>query len=90
MYFRIEKDHLGGDQYDETGKSFASRSAPAKAERTWPVVLYCYDDDGILYYTIGCSDEEAAEHAFDWSRANAGCTSCTVGKRGEKPTPFIG
>jgi hypothetical protein len=89
MHFRIEKDHLGGN-YDETGKSFVQQGSPPKAERQWPVVVYCYDDDGILYYTIGCSCEEAAENAFDWSRSNAGCTSCKMGQRGEKAEPFLG
>jgi hypothetical protein len=89
MHFRIERDHLGGN-YSDQGKHYATPDSPLKAERQYPVVLYCYDDDGQLYYTIGCSDEECAEHAHDWARANAGCTFSKIANRGEPATPFIG
>ena len=93
MYFRIERDHLAeqGSDYNDAGKSFSAPGSPPKAEREHPVVLYCYDDDGILYYTIGCSDDEAAEHAHDWAQGNAGCTSSKISmSRNEPATPFIG
>lgn len=93
MYFRIERDHLDGGEADGgywQGKSLATHGAPPKDERTYPVVLYCYDDDDELYYTIGCSDEEAAEHAHDWARAMSGCTYSKIAKRGETAEPFIG
>lgn len=92
MYFRIEIDHITPQEEGGywQGKSYATHGAPPKAERKYPVVLYCYDDDMILYYTIGCSDEEAAEHAHDWARDMSGCTTSKIAQRGNPATPFIG
>lgn len=92
MHFRIEKDHLtptGPGSY--AGQSYCQHGSPPKAERKYPVVLYCYDDDRILYFTIGCSCSEAAENAHDWARDFAGCTMSKISEpRGEPATPFIG
>jgi len=92
MHFRIERDHLTpkGNEYCRQGRSYKTANAPTKANRTYPVVVYLYDDDAILYWTVGCSCEEAAEHAFDLAMSDVGVTYSTIAKRGEKATPFIG
>lgn len=93
MYFRIERDHLAeqGSDYSDKGKGFVQPGSPPKAERKYPVALYCYDDDMNLYYTIGCSCSEAAEYAHDWARDNAGCTFSKIAEpRTEPAEPFIG
>jgi hypothetical protein len=91
MYFRIERDHLDGDSSYWQGKGFATTDAPPKAERSYDVVLYCYDDDGELYYTIGCSCDGAAENAHDWARDMSGCTYSKISMtRNAKAEPFIG
>ena len=96
MWFRIERDHLAEEDGGSFGPSYAGRAyathgAPPKDERTYPVALYCYDDDMILYFTIGCKDSESAEHAHDWARDFAGCTFSKISEpRSEPATPFIG
>jgi hypothetical protein len=92
MHFRIEKDHTSpvGSEFCRQGRCYKTPDAPAKADREYPVVVYLYDDDGILMFTAGCSDEEAAEHAFDYAQADVGVTYSTIAKRGEKAQPFIG
>ena len=91
-YFRIERDHLSpvGDKYCSQGRCFSTPDAPPKAERKYPVVAYLYDDDGILYFTVGCSDEGAAEAAHNWAQNDSGCTSSKIAQRGQPATPFIG
>ena len=91
-HFRIERDHLSppGDKYSSQGRCFSTPGAPPKAEREYPVVVYLYDADGILYLTARCSDEDAAEAAHDWAQADSGCTSSKIAQRGQPATPFIG
>lgn len=87
MYFRIEQDKIGSMQ----GRSYATKDAPAKADRSYPVVLYLYDDDHILYYVCGCSCDEAAEYAQDMIGPGAGVTHSEIAMtRNEKAQPFIG
>lgn len=93
MYYRIERDHLTPppDEHSYQGRALKTPGPYLpKSKRPYPVVLYCYDDDGELYYTIGCSCHEAAIEAFDWSMADSGCTFSRIALRGEKATPFIG
>jgi hypothetical protein len=88
MRFRIEKDLVGGMQ----GRSYSThKSKGTPKDEPLPVVLYLYDDDGELYYVIGCSCDEAAEYAFDMIGPGAGVTHSTIAmSRTEKATPFIG
>ena len=92
MYFRVEQDRIAdGPEHSRKGRSYATPSAPPKADRSYPVVLYAYDDDGILYYVFGCSCDEAAERAHDWAVADAGCTNSKIAmSRDEAAQPFIG
>ena len=91
-HFRIERDHTCGpeDEYCSQGRQFSTPNAPPKAERKYPVVVYLYDDDGELYFTVGCSDEGAAEAAYDWAQNDSGVTYSKIAQRGQPATPFIG
>ena len=91
-YFRIERDHLSGadGEYSSQGKHFSMKGSPPRSERQYPVVVYLYDDDGILYFTVGCSDEGAAEAAHDWAQNDSGVTSSKIARRGQPAQPFIG
>lgn len=88
MYFRIEQAPI-----DEPmkGRTFYQRGVERPTDPTFPVVLYLYDDDGEHYFTIGCSCDEAAEHAFDQIGPAYGVTYSKISmSRNEPATPFIG
>lgn len=74
MGWKIITDHLEKQGWIDY-KSYKGRES--KDYKGGTLQIQTYDDDGILYYTAHCDDEESQEQFHDWSRVDSG----TVGSK---------
>lgn len=73
MGWKIKKDHTY-KQYEELNKRIEVPDCTGK-ERNYKggrMQVRTFDDDGTLYYTAWCDDEESAENFHNWSEYDSG------------------
>jgi len=51
---------------------------PKELPQLFPLWVFLFDDDGILYYIVEATSQEWAERAHDWTQADSGTTNSYI------------
>jgi hypothetical protein len=81
MGWKIIKDH-GWKQSDLDNYGIKSYVGRERDYQGGKMQVRTWDDDGNLYYTAVCDDEESAENFHDWSMYDSGSVRSQIRAKG--------